>query len=236
MTYDRSTAQHGSAFFVILIAIAMFAMLSYAVSKGGRVSQTSLTTEQAKLIAEEVISYGQGVGTAVGQLRLRGYTDTQISFQGALSAASYTNPNCTEDGCKVFSIGGGKMISQKPPAGANDGSDYYFSGKLRVDGVGTGKGGAAVVSHIDLLIILPNVKLEVCKEINKLVGTDRLATNPPKDTIDSTYLGTPFQGVYGPGPQTIGQSGFQGFPSACYEGGGNPAAGTYHYYNVLVAR
>lgn len=214
----------------------MFAMLSYAVFQGGRTSQSDLTKDQAKLIAQEIVAYSNSVATATSQIRLRGYSDTQVSFQGAISPTNFTNPNCTDDGCKIFSVLGGKVTPQKPPPKSNDGSDYFFPNRLRVDGIGTGTGGAAVTSHVDLLMILPNVNLEVCKQINILVGSGSLATNPPKDTVDAIYVGNPFVGVYSSSPGTIGHAGFRGFSTACFEGAGTPAPGTYHFYRVLIAR
>ena len=53
---NHPSRQSGSAFFLILFAIAAFGALSYIVFKDSRGSEGALGSEKAKLAAEEIIN------------------------------------------------------------------------------------------------------------------------------------------------------------------------------------
>ena len=101
--------QSGSAFLYIIIAIALLAALSVAVSRGNRGSTSTMSDQQAKLAAQEIIDYGNTVAAAVQKLRLRGCTDTQISFENS-AIAGHVNPNAPADeSCHILSPSGGNI-------------------------------------------------------------------------------------------------------------------------------
>ena len=102
---DRKTEQ-GNVFFYILIAVALFAALSYAVSRNNTGSTDIFTDEQAKLAAQEIIEYGNTVANAVQKLRLRGCSDTEISFENDI-IDGYENG--TNTSCQVFHVDGGDI-------------------------------------------------------------------------------------------------------------------------------
>jgi hypothetical protein len=120
----RYTSQSGNALFLILIAVALFAALSYAVTVSGRGGGT-VSKETAQLEAAAISSYLGEIRNAVTRLRLTGgCTDAQINFEGSgytdgptgpyggtVMIANNSNPSSpTNDSCDVFHKNGGGVV------------------------------------------------------------------------------------------------------------------------------
>ena len=85
----------GNVLFYILIAVALIAALSYAVTTTSRGGGTAdISQEKAGLAASEILEYSNNIASAAAQLNLRGCRDTEISFDNTLSATDYSNTNC----------------------------------------------------------------------------------------------------------------------------------------------
>jgi hypothetical protein len=224
--HNRRPHEHGNVLIYILIAVALLGALSFAVSQGGRNSGKSITEEKARLYAGEMLEYGNTVGNAVAQLRLRGCTETQISFE--FSGAGHVNNNAPDDNsCHVFHPSGGGVTfkSVTPEAMANGGSqNYIYSAFDNVEGVGT--------DDSELIMYGIAVSDEVCIQINKMIGTvsgDTLVEDPADVVAD------PFVGTYGSNV-TIGTGTgdvFEGVRTGCFFCG---PYGENIFYKVLIAR
>ncbi len=244
----HSSSQSGSVFFIIILAIAMFAGLSYAVFKGGAGSGAQLTNDQARLAAQEVIAYTDTIAKAVQTLRLRGCSDTQISFannvftavDGTLTHPDGHNPNAPVSGeCDVFKPQGGnvnptylsasatKMYRSPPPAGwAKPGglSTYAI--------ISTGLGTPA---H-ELFIIPAFIEFNVCMKINEILGINNPDGKPPDDQAiagggnkyNGTYLLT--ETVGDEIPQLGNASAF------CKSAANVMSPKEYHFYRVVLVR
>lgn len=247
MRHARTTSQTGSAFFIILIAIAMFAMLTYALSKGNRSSSTMLSSDQARLAAEEIIAYGDAIQKAVQTLRLRGCSDTQLNFTNTASKQrggtvyTYTNGQSPADGsCHVFDIRGGKVTARLLTSGyvdpallPNDGwmhSASFIITASRLQGAGT---DSASASGTDIVIWIGRLKPEVCMKINEILGVENPSNEPPTDTFDCDS--NTFQGSYTGCADPIGDvPALQN--SRAYCSGYNNSGIMYNYFQTLVAR
>ncbi|MBY5974934.1 hypothetical protein KUV28_21455 [Ferrimonas balearica] len=100
----------GNVLFIIMIAVALFAALSYAVSNGMRGGGDIVTDKQADIITSEIITYGAAVKEAWAYLINQGCSETEISFQSPEwdSQALYENLNSPSDkSCHIFSENGG---------------------------------------------------------------------------------------------------------------------------------
>jgi len=86
--------ERGNVIFLILIAIGLFAALSFSFSKGNRGSTTIIDKEQATLIATEIINYARSIKNAVHELQINGCDDTEISFENGITVG-YENPMTT---------------------------------------------------------------------------------------------------------------------------------------------
>lgn len=230
-----SSEQTGNVLFLILIAIALFAGLSYVVTGSLRSSGSEpVQKEIANVDASEVTNYAVSLRTAITRMKtVNNCLDTQISFEGPPfdgSDVNYVNPSAPVNFfCHVFHQSGGGAVRQTPPPGVNDGSDYVFTGRLPVGALG-------VAGDPELIMILPNAILNACISVNMRAGGN-LTQNPPQDSGDAIFAGQFFQGNYTAGDiiENSGQS-LNDEPVACFEGGNNPAPGTYHIYYTLLER
>lgn len=243
-------AQSGNVLFYILIGVALLAALSYTVAQSGRGNVSTLEADKAALYATEVVAYGNVLAHAAAQLRLRGYRDTELSFENPV-LSGYANAGCPEDGCKIFSPDGAGVTYSAPKTewldptlSASTGyGQYYITGNSCVAEVGAGGASCHSDSADDeeLILILPYVDKTLCAKINDLSGVPNPSGDPPQDGANAFSMNAhKFTGSYTE-TYPIGDGGgaadnLKGKPSGCFEGGGTPAAGTYHYYKVLLAR
>ena len=205
--------QSGNALFLILIAVALFAALAYAVTQSGR-GGGNTNKEQATLAAAQIDGFFGDVQATITRLMLTGgCTDTQISFannvytkynsgsgpNGLLfpaDGAAGSNLNAPLDKhCDVFDPAGGGLTPQTFPNIAPDIPTYAIeSGKGHVffsadafPGVGTS--ADEIVGAVSL------VSQDVCRAYNKAHGVNLANGGDPPNGDWYTY---PFDGTYHP--------------------------------------
>lgn len=176
--------QNGSAIVWILVAVALFAALTYAFNSTSRVSIGNLSSAQAESYANEIIAYGNDVRTAVKRLRLRQCTDDEISFENNV-VAGYANGNSpASNKCHIFESEGGGLTWKNPPTSAINGSGQYaFTASNEFDSTGN-TCGAATCS--ELVLFITDVSDAVCIEINNSFGIINPSSAPPTDTDFTT--------------------------------------------------
>ena len=226
--------ESGNVFVYIMLAVALLAGLSFAVSQGGRVTSTQLTQDTRNLIATEIISYSDTVAKAVTQLRLRGTQITELSFANEfLSSGSYGNYN-TDPSNEIFNPSGGAVIYQRPPASATTTGteEWNFLSNNEIEQVGTTCGAA---SCSDIVMALFNVSVSVCTEINNLLSVPNPSNAPPQDSdIEEDDTFEPGASPFGY-DETVGDETDEmvGKDEACFE---ETSDGEYVYYKVLLPR
>jgi len=214
------TSEKGAVAFYILLAIVLLAALTYAVSQGSRTGANSITEDQARLAASEILDYGNTVARAVQKLKLRGCSDTEISFQNNV-VSGYTNG--TNTACQVFHTDGGGINYIQPSELARwPGSDWAFSGQVPVSQIGS--------SEPELIMVLRmnDTAMNACTTINDKLGVSNVAGEPPTDDFS---FGTKFTGTYSAGAG-IGTAELIGQTTACTQN----SLGGFHFYQVLLAR
>lgn len=196
-----SNARSGSALVLILIAVAMFAALSYAVIQGGRNgSVQAVSNDQARIAATEIIAYGDALAKAVQTLRLRGCSETQFDFynsiwhinNGNLTHPLNQNPNAPSDSsCSIFNVNAGKLnaislsgtgfsIGSTSSGSTAVGSSYI--NRIDIPGIGTSKE--------DIVWVLPWPTTQTCMTINNIVGVKNNTAAPPAHTwVSQRYAG-----------------------------------------------
>tara|TARA_B100000686_G_scaffold285939_1_gene310385 strand:- start:901 stop:1638 length:738 start_codon:yes stop_codon:yes gene_type:complete len=172
----------GNALFLILIAVALFAALSYAVTNSGKGGGSS-DREQGAIMAAEILNYVATIQTEIQFLQtLYGVDDNQISFRnnnlhltdgGEMGNVWGANPNCTAaiEPCSVFQESGGRVPSRNfykaskmerfVTSGHPVPGEAHFFNQF-IEGVGT--------TEPELLMYIIDLKDEVCREINRIFG------------------------------------------------------------------
>lgn len=246
---------NGNALFLILIAVALFAALSYAITQSGRGSG-STTRETDALTAARIAQYGAAVQSAITRLKLTGgCSDTQISFESSQTGTQYQNTSAPSDNsCHVFSAAGGGVTFMPMDTSVLDTSksaaslygEIYFTGQSNA-GVGTSPAcaDAAYSSGKDLIMFVPYLKQSACLQMAK--GSGLLTSGgaiPQSQNIsfdNRAGLAVRFQGVYansgwcGMGLGNPADD-FAGKTSGCFRGDVLPESDVYTYFQVLIAR
>lgn len=224
-----SNKESGVAIWYILVAVVLFAALSFSFVQSVSNTQTSLTREQAQIVANEILRYGKSIEQGIQRLiTVNGCSENDISFYSDnwSSPAQYDNANSPEASgdydCFIFHPEGagiewkGEKDLGKAPIIIDD---------CNVSGV--------VTNLPDIVMLIKNVSLETCLQINKLAGVPMTSNAPDTQPYACNYNSLA-QGQF-----TIAGT-FAGASSeryACLEGSGNQQpANQYFVYSVLYGR
>lgn len=225
------SSQRGNALFLILIAVALFAALSYAVTSSGRSGGSEISREKTILAASQAIEYGGLLQSAIDRLRVvNRCTDNQISFENAI-VTGYANAGAPLDKrCHVLDPAGGGLTSLAPPPGINDGSPWFFRAN-RVYLLGPDKTyclESASTPCTELIAYLKNVTNAACIELNRKLN--KVTTITAQDN-GTAYDSVKFTGSYANGPDLDGAN-IDGKYAACTRG----VDGINYLFIVLIAR
>tara|TARA_B100000378_G_scaffold276927_1_gene275904 strand:- start:1255 stop:1941 length:687 start_codon:yes stop_codon:yes gene_type:complete len=226
----NARANQGNVLFIILIAIVLFASLTYAVT---RTTQTgsNIDSEQNVLAVGEVLQYASSLRTAVAQIIAfqPNFDIDTLSFENDADA-DYDNANCTDGSCKVFDpAGGGLNWNTSPPQGINDGSSYVYSVRNRIEGVGSDSPSGL---STDLALLLPNVTQAACEAFNEALRLDIPSIPQEEDNTIGTSKYAGGSWPYGGGTyMSFTDDVIWGEKAACFE----LSAGTYYFYAVIKA-
>jgi len=236
--------QGGNVLFLILIAVALFAALSYAVSLSMRSSGGNSNAEQIDLLASQISQYGAGLTNTMTRMRLtNGCSDNEFSFFHDSFDEDYTNPTSPFDNsCTVFHPNGGGVVAQMPPvggvpAGAST-NQYWYASCMEVDAVGI---SAAGVNGKEILL-QSFVTRDICIKVNEKMGISNPAGSPPQFNQGETepassgpcqYVGN-FTNTMAVGINAGGGAyELNGQHTGCYQ---STSDNLYRFYHVLLAR
>ena len=204
---------------LILGAVVLFAILSYVVTSSSKGSQLTMTADEARLTADEIVQYGNGLRPLVDKMMLmNGVLDTDSPAGSGIlfdAPGSGSAPLTRE----LFDpTGGNAPYTAPPPAACSSTCAYVFSGQYTLSGVGPNPA---------LSMLLVGVPQQVCQMINVNMG---LGTTIPTGGTLTTL--TPFNGTnYGAATAiTLATSSH----ALCYKE--SSGAGRYIYVNVIRAR
>lgn len=250
----------GNILFLILLAVVLFAALSYAVTQSMRGGGRDSLSEQAQMAASAIVQYGTNIEQTIGRLMLiNDCKDTQISFwtdsnnDGAETTADdYYNAGAPgSKKCHVFHPNGGgaqfdtvnarNLTTPSSPYAAYN--QYLFINSTQVVNVGTTCDNETCT---DLILYKRHLKKEICDQINQsLNGFAAIDANARSATNHGNYR---FRGVYTyyatmdngklgatTGNDTAGEARYAGLRSGCFrqiDGVDND----YYYFHVLIAR
>ncbi len=225
--------ERGNALFLILIAVALFAALSYAVTQSGSGGGT-IDREQSLISASQLTQYPSLVRTTVTRMVLTGTTIQNLSFDSTPPAAP-SNPSYRG---YVFRTFGGAVTYQIPPA-SSGASDWGFTHDIGGNGyyiTGIGTDGA---TGEEVMMFANGVTLNVCEQVRSGLGLSVTPTDESVAFVPPTYTYANEQGptAVSGGGTAAGSNNFSfnsdaGEPYSCVENG--VGAGTYIYYHALI--
>lgn len=203
--------QSGNVLFLILIAVALFAVLSYAVTSSTRSGGGSITKEKAKSNAAAIIEYGASLRSAIMRMKVsNGCTNTNLDFSNtiykkntgtAMNSANSTAP--ADKKCHLFAAEGGNLPAIVPPITALDAANplLLISGETnmgaaairvrQMKGIGT-DGPAGTESANDIIFGYDFLNKETCMAINDILGID----NPADEPLNAPFTTGSVSGAY----------------------------------------
>lgn len=193
--------QDGNALFLILIAVALFAALSYAITSSGR-GGGNIDRETNKIAAAQILDSANALQRAVQKLQiLNGCSDTQLSFEND-TVAGYTNTGDPrgDETCHIFKSDGAGLAW--PQIKGLDDTNINISGRNGVSFLGLPETPSGrCYSEVNKepcaeLIVFYNIgpNKELCMELNDAVGVANPGGAPEENGGWPTII--KFQGVY----------------------------------------
>ncbi len=238
VTLKDRRSESGNVLFLILIAVALFAALSYAVTQSTRSGGGDASSETNLVNSAQVTQYPASIKTAITRMNVSlSVSSDLLEFNTPATFGALTDPTYG-----VFHpSGGGATYAQAPndvmvSAGTNPTGIWIFNSENEVHNVGTSAGAAtSTTGTADVIAFLPDIKKAICDKINSELGITGVTVEAA--TIDvATLMNNANTGIGGGGGTigyTGGATGLAGKPQGCYRAG---AAGMYVYYAVLVER
>lgn len=237
--------QSGNVFVIILIGVVLFGALGFTFSRSANKGTGNLTKQQAKVAAQEILSYANLVEGAVDRVRRKGCSENEISFENNV-VSDYENPNSPIDkSCNVFDENGGKISYLEPNGNWLDKTysleslhkKLYFPSHSCIQDLGSESGDCKSdgEKNNELIIIFPYIQKNICHEIQNLLYETK---DIPKDQVnmwppaENKYTGNFVSGTAISG--SLNEN--NGKESYCMEGDNTPTSNTYHFYHVLLAR
>lgn len=246
MIENKRSGERGNVLFLILIAVALFAALSYAVTQSTRSGSGDASGETALISSAQLTQYPAGVRTAIVRMVIAGTDVNELKFNPPSDFSSLTTDDETRSA--VFHPQGGGAVFTNAPvdmmatSGPNPAGNWYFNMKNQIQDIGLTDSGSS--SGNDLIAYLPGVTQTVCRKMNEELG---LGSSIPSGAAEATYIpagaqtginddfmndsypaiGNPDE-IFGNGASAR----LKGQPFGCYDAGGS----VYVYYHVLVER
>lgn len=237
-------AQEGNVLFLILIAVALFAALSYAVTQSSR-GGNNASKETNILNSAQITQYPTQVRTAVLRMMIDGNDPANIMFNTPADFNTLSTDGTTRLG--VFHPRGGEAVYQQPASGlvnttVNSDQRWFFNGNFEIGNIGLPGTG-------EIIAFLPGISSAMCTKLNEEYGiTDIPEFGSDVLTQTSTANSTNVDSSLGSGTDSAtnatsydGDLGHIDFPSeldgqpfGCFEN--DTASGEYVYYHVLVER
>jgi len=238
-TTTRMEGQRGNVLFLILIAVVLFAALSYAVTQSSRTGGGDAGRETNLISSAAVTQYPAAIKTAIVRMVINGTTYEQLKFNPPSAFSALVGPpDKTTQG--VFHPNGGAAVYQFASSDVMDSGApgrWYFNPRFEVTDIGTSSSGSP--DGNEFIAFLPGIKAAVCDKLNE--ESNGVTTVPTASAIASTVVEYDFTDadsdtIPNENAQVIGASagttGLAGQPAGCFKGSDN----VYVYYQVLAER
>lgn len=238
---------------MILLAVALFVTLSYAVTQSTRSGGGDTQKENALLWSSQIQQYGSTIRQAIIRVKIsNGCTNEQISFENPNESGLYINPNSpVNKSCHIFDPAGGGVVWQKPPVGIaetgtfNTTGNYLFTGGTCVAGIGLGGDNSCwnngILDDTELIMMVNYLSDTNCLAYNSSIkaGTPDNLTLITSSGGSFSALPNNWRGEWGYGggdtrsAHIHNATTINGKSSLCYKGDITPGN---HIYITLIER
>lgn len=239
-TTGKHNGESGNVLFLILIAVALFAALSYAVTQSSRSGGGDAGKETNLVNSAQMTQYPSGIRTSIVRMIISGADIASIEFNAPSLFGTLTATTPVGALGVFHPSGGGATYAQAPgdvmASGATQGS-WIFNGENQIFNIGTSENAATpTAATADIIAFLPGVSTSVCNKLNEELG---LPATPVVETgVDvATIMGSATPGLCNGGcGGTIGDNAdaankLNGQPFGCFS-----QSAQLVYFHVLVER
>lgn len=228
-------SERGNVLFLILIAVALFAALSYAVTQSTRSGSGDAGRETNLVNAAGITQYPASIKTAITRMIISNSTSPEELLFDTPSTFTDLNTDALKERGVFYPTGGGANYVEAPPSVMTTGhvGTWHFNSNNQVINIGKSDTSSITAENADIIAFLPYVKKAVCDSIHTKLGLstdyETIAADVSSD-MDKTHDGIdPTNGASignASGSQLIGQ------PQGCFLIGTDE----YVYYHVVNER
>ena len=234
--------ENGNILFFILIGVALFGALSFAVTQGSGTSQGTVDQERAELLAGEILDYATSLKTAVQRMKFSGVDEDEYCFdidQYPGGNTNYEYAACADTRNRVFHPNGGgvqyKEIDSQGLDNSFSAQSYY--GEYVISGRSKGKDDST--DHIgtslaDLILNIPYLTRSVCLAINKKMGIPTVSGDAPEE--GSALTAVYFDGTYNDAGNAFHDGLYKNTGCQKATSGSYMSSGAYNFYSFLIVR
>lgn len=232
----------GNVLFLILVAIALFIALSYAVTGSMRTGGSNEKTEATNAAAAALIQYASSLSQSVLRLRMSGNcSETTLDFSNSIFKKSDGTPYNTANSnapsnksCHLFDAAGAGAIPVPMPVGIRETPlDSAVQGSFRVAQVknlGT-DGVSGTQSANDIIYFIGGISRKGCIAINDVLKVNNPSSEPPVVTFSgcSDMSGGSYTNGSLAGSCIVSEANIDGKNAFCYK------LNTGNYYQFIYA-
>lgn len=228
--------QNGNVLFLILIAVALFAALSYSITASTRSGGGNTGSEKVDLQVSQLFQYASGIENAILRLRVsHGCDASQISFERTPfdgSDITYVNANSPANfRCHVFHPNGGGQSYIEYPAslkGIMLEPVNFKTGTRNVPQIGLNEN-----ADLYLQIAFSVDKNAWCQKINEKMGVAAASDNVPTAVGNFAWGNVYFNGTFTDNGGTLANAAVYGKRDFCLRHSTTLRA---NYFHTLIAR
>ena len=237
--YKFKKNESGNVLFLILIAVALFAALSYAVTQSTRSGGGSADRERSILSSASLTQGPTALRTSLIRMVLGGTDVSNMRFNAPANFGS------VDEATLVFHPNGGGAVFQRAPADVmadGDQGTWFYNPNFTIPEIGIDTAGVGN----DVIAFLPGITQGVCSQINDEFAIDATGCTPLNGNIplldsgsDETEIAVNYEdGDTFPSTAEVLQgdscTALTGQPSGCFYH--TAATPVYVFYSVLLER
>lgn len=189
---NNQTGERGNALIYVLIAIALFAALSFTMSRQTDSGEAgTLPDERAELYATQIINYAVQAKSTVDQMIFTGTDMNDLDFMLPTDAAFNTPPDIN----KIYHPAGGGLNPARLPddaveqASNNPVPGWYMGRFNNIEWTALGPGniegpGGTEAPYEEVILVAYQIKPEICAKINEKINGSTAIPTLDADTRD----------------------------------------------------